>query len=283
MSPAQNIWDDARLNTLTKPGRLDGYLKSDPGSIDRWGGQDQMTPLQSACYSGNTEVVNLLLQHKANPNALCPNKRTALYYVLRQNPAKATLIVKALLDAKPIPANPNETYPSDDNGNPLTLAILLHDKDLMQLLVDAEAKPTEENKIQAKSKGLEGSLTSWKKKAESLVDLAVNAVSLIISYTEGGAIGSLAKGVMGKMYKITSAQQNPVAKVRSFLYDYTDFMTLITFPRPSPNQNLPQILRRILTILWQALVSRSSSARNQSSFRTSPRKPLPYAMTQAPT
>jgi hypothetical protein len=73
--------------------------------------------------------------------------------------------------------------------------------------------PTPENTKEAKKRKLGRSLQPWTKSAASLVDLAVSAVSLILAYTDGGFINGITKGVLNKMYKITSAQNNPVAIV----------------------------------------------------------------------
>jgi len=205
---AQNIWDDARKNTLQKPGRIDGYLNKDRDCINQVGGQESLTPLAGACYYGHLEVVTLLLEKGARPNVLCPHSRTALFFTIRQAPRNQLAIVKALLAAPEGAADPNEVYPEDDNSNALTLAIEeSQDKDIVKALIDAGAQPTSENKKQAKTKNMGGSLFAWK----DIVDLAVSAVSLIINYTDGGVVNAITKGVLAKMYKITSAQNNPVA------------------------------------------------------------------------
>lgn len=218
---AQNIWDDAFRNTLHKPGRLDGYLAQDKDSINKVGGQALLTPLAAACHEGHLDVVTLLIAKGARPNVPCPHGRSALYYAITQAPPKTKAsIVKALLTASDGAADPNEVYPEDDNQNALAIAILeSRDNDTVQALVNANANPTPENKQQAKDMKMEQSLLPWAKMAESLVDLAASAVSLIISYTDGGFINAVAKGALKKMYKITSAKNNPVAAVRLNLHD----------------------------------------------------------------
>ena len=213
---AQNIWDDARKNTLQKPGRIDRYLNDDRDCINKVGGQESLTPLAGACYYGHLEVVTLLLKKGARPNVLCPHSRTALFYTITQAPRNQLAIVQALLAASDGAADPNEIYSEDDNSNALTLAIEeSQDKDIVKALIDAGAKPTPENKKQAKAKKMQGSLFAW----NAVVDLAVSAVSLIINYTDGGVVNAIIKGVLTKMYKITSAQNNLVAAVRPNLYD----------------------------------------------------------------
>jgi hypothetical protein len=218
---AQNIWVDAFNNSLRKPGRLERYVKDDPDCVNKLGGEKSVTPLAYACFRGHLEVVTLLLTHGARPNVICPHGRTALFFTLTQASPNQLLIIKALLTASDGAADPNEVYPEDGDVNALTLAIEeLRDNHIVESLIDAGAKPTPENKKQAKTRKMERSLLPWKEVAGSLVDLAVSAVSLIISYTDGGVLNTVTKGVMKNMYKITNAQNNPVGAVRSILYDY---------------------------------------------------------------
>lgn len=106
----------------------------------------------------------------------------------------------------------------DDNA--LAIAIDLRDDDIIQELVNRGANPTAGNKREAAEQGMGRSILPWKRISGSLVDIAVSAVSAIISYTEGGALNSITKGVLRGTYRIVSAQQNPIATVRSHFYDY---------------------------------------------------------------
>ncbi|KAF9045505.1 hypothetical protein BJ165DRAFT_166328 [Panaeolus papilionaceus] len=213
---AQNIWDDAFRNTLQKASRIEHYLKADHSSINRVGGQQSLTPLAGACYQGHLDVVELLITHGARPDIPCPTprSRTALYYAIVQAPKNQVAIVKALLTASYGPADPNETYPEDDNATPLSLAIEARDKDIVRALIDAGATPTAENRKQAQAKNMARYLMTSKSAlagSQSVVDLAVATVSLIISYTDGGALGPVTKGFLSKMYNITCPDDNPVA------------------------------------------------------------------------
>ncbi|PPR03400.1 hypothetical protein CVT24_012524 [Panaeolus cyanescens] len=204
---AQNIFDDAFRNTLHKPGRLARYLNAEPGCINQIGGQHipQLTPLAAACHQGHLEIVSLLVQHGARPDILCPGGRTALYYAIVQAPRNKVAIIKALLAAPIGPANPNEVYLEDDSANPLTLAIqITQDKDIIQALIDGGATPTAANWRQAKARKLDQYLMSSRTPgAQNLVDLTVDVVSLIIGYADGGAFGSVMKGFLSNMYRIT--------------------------------------------------------------------------------
>ena len=62
-----DIWN----GTLTE-NSLENYLADDPSCIDTPGGDQFVTPLAAACMTGRLDVVQLLLHHRANPNALSP-------------------------------------------------------------------------------------------------------------------------------------------------------------------------------------------------------------------
>ncbi|KAF4618753.1 hypothetical protein D9613_010189 [Agrocybe pediades] len=142
---AQNIWDDGCRNTLHKPGRLERYLQADPNCINQVGGLESLTPLAGACNHGHLDVVTLLLDNGARPDAPCPNGRTALYWAITQAPRHKVALVKALLAAPHGAANPNEVYPDDGNVNALQLAIEeAQDKAVVQALVDGGAIPTDD-------------------------------------------------------------------------------------------------------------------------------------------
>ncbi|KAF4615559.1 hypothetical protein D9613_013008 [Agrocybe pediades] len=209
---AQNIWDDACRNTLHKPGRLERYLQADPNCINQVGGLESLTPLAGACNHGHLDVVTLLLDNGARPDAPCPNGRTALYWAITQAPRHKVALVKALLAAPHGAANPNEVYPDDGNVNALQLAIEeAQDKAVVQALVDGGAIPTDDNKKQAKTRKMDQSLKPLKRMVGTFAEMAAAAVSIIIAYTDGGAFNGIAKGVLSKMYKITAPAKNPIA------------------------------------------------------------------------
>ena len=69
--------NDAWNGTLTE-NCLENYLADDPSCIDTPGGDQSVTPLAAACMTGRLDIVQLLLHHRANPNALSPRKRTQI-------------------------------------------------------------------------------------------------------------------------------------------------------------------------------------------------------------
>ena len=119
---------------------LENYLADDPSCIDTPGGDQSVTPLAAACMTGRLEIVQLLLHHRANPNALSPRKRTPLFYATSTRQERDRLaIIRTLLEAG---ANVDECYAESGFNTPLMNAItLISDEDVVEVLLKHGASP----------------------------------------------------------------------------------------------------------------------------------------------
>ena len=130
-----DVWN----GTLTE-NCLENYLADDPSCIDTPGGDQSVTPLAAACMTGRLEIVQLLLHHRANPNALSPRKRTPLFYATSTRQERDRLaIIRTLLEAG---ANVDECYAESGFNTPLMNAItLISDEDVVKVLLKHGASP----------------------------------------------------------------------------------------------------------------------------------------------
>ncbi|KAF9465824.1 hypothetical protein BDZ94DRAFT_1253276 [Collybia nuda] len=143
--------------------RLKGYLQNDPYFINSPGGEYEVTPLAAACWKGHLRVVQLLIDHGANPNALSPDNRTPLFFATtRAPPENRPAIVRALLRAG---AEVDRCYVENKFNTPLMDAItLFRDKDVVRELLAHGASLTVQNEegrtagMLAKSAGLDKEL-----------------------------------------------------------------------------------------------------------------------------
>ena len=131
--------NDAWKGTLTE-NCLENYLADDPSCIDTPGGDPSVTPLAAACMTGHLEIVQLLLHHRANPNALSPRKRTPLFYATSTKQERDRLaIIRTLLEAG---ANVDECYAESGFTTPLMNAItLISDEGVVKELIKHGASP----------------------------------------------------------------------------------------------------------------------------------------------
>ena len=131
--------NDAWKGTLNER-CLKNYLANDPSCIDTPGGDSSVTPLAAACMSGHLGIVQLLLHHRANPNALSSRKRTPLFYATSTRQEHDRLaIIRTLLEAG---ANVDECYAESGFNTPLMNAItLISDEDVAKELIKHGASP----------------------------------------------------------------------------------------------------------------------------------------------
>ena len=112
--------------------KVQSLLKKDPASVNaiedlanRW------SVLHEAASEGRTEIVQLLLAHDADPNAINKASETPLHWAVRKG---HTEIVKLLLDHK---ANPNAA--DEKQHTPLHEAAFRGQKESAELLLAAKA------------------------------------------------------------------------------------------------------------------------------------------------
>ncbi|KAI9741650.1 MAG: hypothetical protein M1834_000034 [Cirrosporium novae-zelandiae] len=136
------IYSEAAKGTLNKR-TLQGYLNSKLDINERAPGNN-FTPLMAAVLNGHKTVVKLLLENKADVNALSNKDETALWLATSKTPKNRKMIVKLLLTHGP----DLELTPSYGSGNtPLMQAITeFKDTDIISRLVDAGAKTDTKNR-----------------------------------------------------------------------------------------------------------------------------------------
>jgi len=104
-----------------------------------WGGQ---TPLMSAAYSANIDVVQLLLSQGANVHAAHKNGETPLHYAIRASSGNSIDIVRALLQK-----GADVNAPDSEGTTPLMKAIMaFNNPELALLLLEHNADATARTK-----------------------------------------------------------------------------------------------------------------------------------------
>ncbi|KAG8811087.1 hypothetical protein FRC19_004109 [Serendipita sp. 401] len=204
-----NLCDDAWTGNLTNIS-LQNYLKGG-ARIDEPGGQKNMTPLAAAALAGRQDTVQLLLDAGADPNALSPRGRTALFHATTR--PNRIIIVRMLLAAG---AQVNR---ADDNQTvPLMNAVAqTKDKDVIHELMDHGADATIKNKQNkspadiAKAVGLDEDVKPRPEREAykgKIVDLIVSLVLLIIAWVNSGILKDAVKGIAKKLYGISGERND---------------------------------------------------------------------------
>jgi ankyrin repeat protein len=107
----------------------------------------QIRPIQAAVAEGYTEKVKLLLKYNADPNLLCLNNCTTLYYASINN---KTIILKILLDSKKIEnINKQNEDKSNIDFSALSIAMYSGHYKSTQLLLSYGANPNIKDKYGA--------------------------------------------------------------------------------------------------------------------------------------
>jgi len=197
--------NDAWNGALTED-RLKNYLADDPSCIDTPGGDQSVTPLAAACMTGRLDVVQLLLHHRANPNALSPKRRTPLFYATSTRKERDRLaITRALLKAG---ANVDECYAESGFNTPLMNAItLISDEDIANELLNHGASPIANDltgqtvEMLAKGTPMEKMLS---RRVREINKLLTSGGSSNTKSLTGQAVKTLAKGI--PMKKMLSRQ-----------------------------------------------------------------------------
>ncbi len=121
-----DIFDIARKGTAAQAIEA---VKKQPNIFDSVN-QDQYTPLILACYRGNTEVVQVILNNKVDVDKNSPMGTALMAATVKSNPA----IVKLLLAHK---ADPN-IYDVNQNSA-LLYAVMFKNYEIAKLLIQAKA------------------------------------------------------------------------------------------------------------------------------------------------
>lgn len=214
---------EAQKDELTEE-KLQEFLAADPSIIDAVGGPLSVTPLATACWSGNFDAVCLLLDNPyrlADPNALSPQNRTPLYYAVSRSPAtNRKKIVSALLDAG---ARIDDCYDEDDFNTPLMNAVAdTGDKDLIHELVDRGASLTKKNKrgqtavMLAEGTGMELELQPLKERQlreagphsiqKEVIDVLVAIAMLVMAYFNNDFVKDIVGRVVTKLQEMNEEE-----------------------------------------------------------------------------
>ena len=217
------IHEDAWNNQL-KPATLQRYLANDKAVIDSTapinvdGYTVTVTPLAAACCRGHLDVVKLLLDQKADPNAPSQDGCTPLYFATTHTPPPdRSSIVQALISA-----GADVNLPCDDEMNvPLTNAIThIKDKEVVHLLVDNGALRTETEEALAMKHGMSRHLRPEAERNSThgrMVDIVVSMVELCVAYLNDS---SFVKGVVEGIMQERSQQKfrtEPIAQTGTHL------------------------------------------------------------------
>jgi len=206
MSVIQDAW-----NNQLKSAILEAYLANDKGVINSTapinidGYTITVTPLAAACCRGHLDVVKLLLDKKADPNATSQYGCTPLYFATTHTPPPdRSAIIQALISA-----GADVNLPCDDEMNvPLMHAIThIKDKEVVHLLVDNGALRTVSEEALAMKHGMsrhlrpkaERNSTHWQ-----MVDIVVSMVELCVAYFNDS---SFVKGVVEGIVRERSQQK----------------------------------------------------------------------------
>ena len=213
-----SLYDDAWLGTLTADS-LKSYLTNT--NINSVGSQKSLTPLAAASSRGHLDIVHLLLDNHASPDAPSPYGRTPLFYATSKSPAKDRLaIVRALLDAG---AQIDACSADDDLYTPLMNAVTeIRDKDVVHELVDRGTSLTQKNaqgqtaQELAKETGMERDLRPRAERNSTraqIIDAILSVVMIIIAYINSGVIKDAVDGIVKKLYGISGSKDPELAKV----------------------------------------------------------------------
>ncbi|PPQ92159.1 hypothetical protein CVT25_008784 [Psilocybe cyanescens] len=209
---------DAWKGTLTAD-KLKTYLSDDPSCIETPDGDHSVTPLAAACIRGHVHIVRLLLQNKANPNALSSKKRTPLFHATSSTSLEGSdrlAIVRSLLEAG---ANVDECYAESGFSTPLMNAIsLIADQNIVDELLKHGASPNTKDvaghsaETLAKGTPMEGTVAERAEQANStpferqLVELLVALMMFIVAYTNSKRVKNVVEQIIVKLTEMKEAE-----------------------------------------------------------------------------
>ncbi|KAL6305480.1 hypothetical protein BKA93DRAFT_824895 [Sparassis latifolia] len=247
-----NLHDDAFSGQLTAE-NLRRYLQYDRSIIDEPGGFANLTPLAAASFHGHLDVVKLLLDHVANPDALSPGNRTALFYVTsRKVRCNQLAIVRALLDAG---AKIDKCYDDDGRNTPLMNAIQqLGDKEIVHELVNRGASLTLTNlegetiKMIAKVRGMEHDVrlrADRELPRAELANFVAAAVMLAVAVGNGGPMEDVLRDAITKLCCASGEKFDGLMDEKSTSRRTADYGTRYTSPATAvehSGNHLPEVV-----------------------------------------
>ncbi|KAH9828786.1 uncharacterized protein C8Q71DRAFT_718972 [Rhodofomes roseus] len=227
---ATNLHDHAYRGTLTEE-LLQRFLAgADPSFINSIGGEKKLTPLAAACLRGHLDVVRLLLENRADANAVSSRERPPLFYVTSRTTNNRLDIARALLNAG---ADVDKRFPKDENATALMNALTeVRDKDLVHELVDHGASLSAKNdggqsvRDLAKEVGMDQELLTKQERNATrgaVIDLIVALVMFVIAYVNSGLIKDVAFGTISKLYEVSGAKGKNLVQPEPELISVEDF------------------------------------------------------------
>ncbi|KAG8816477.1 hypothetical protein FRC17_000323 [Serendipita sp. 399] len=207
------LHDAAWSGTLTYTS-LQTYLEHG-ALINAPGGHKNVTPLAAAALAGHPDIVQLLLVSGADPDALSPKGRTALFHATT-HPSRLAIVRILLLEGAQVDL-------ADENGTtPLMNAIMqLRDNNVIHELVDNGADVNRKNKQQispvdmAKVVHLEREIRPFlerNRRKGSIIDHLVSVVLLAIAWVNSGVLVDGVKGIAKKLYGISGERNQELEK-----------------------------------------------------------------------
>ena len=142
--PDQSSFYKECLDGTLTAGFLRGYLASNPKvSVNTPMGDKRLTPLAIACEGGHISIVVLLLEFKADPDAVSARRRPPLFYATTRAQQNRAEIVQLLLRGG---AAIDKRFPEDHDATAIMNAITeVQDKAVVRILVAGGASLCAEN------------------------------------------------------------------------------------------------------------------------------------------
>ena len=212
------LHSDAAAGVLT-PTALNDYLKSykiDDQSTVAGNGTIGLTPLALAARNGHVGAVTLLLQNSANADALSSQHRTPLWIVTTRGRGDGRAeIVQLLLNHK---ANAKYSHPDLQGGStPLVNELKqLKDPEVIQLLVESNGTTDAATKLAGELDELEinDAMKSNRQRSNfraTLVNLITALILFILAWANSAAVTGITNKIFTK-FQISGNKDSATAK-----------------------------------------------------------------------
>lgn len=183
-------------------------------------GANRLTPLAIACEGGHADTVRLLIEHKADPDAVSARRRPPLYYAVTRAKKNRLEIVKILLTGG---AAIDKRFPEDHDATAIMNAITeVQDKAVVRELVFRGASLCAENAsgqsvwMLAREYGMEQELGPAPRpqagptnpepstQCSLLTNLVMALVMLVARHADNGSIKDIMAGAVQNLIAGTS-------------------------------------------------------------------------------